>query len=348
MNAKRKHISFVCNTFICIFVLIISGIEFTGCTLHGNKPRSTIIKGNIRFPQAGKIYFYSYADTAGLYLGKKSPLDSSVVDKNGNYSFSLNCKTPCVFDLKCGDAILVTNLFIKEGDEIKLNFAGKNNQPEIFPASREARQNTFLLMFLDTFYREPAAGQVYYIGTNYMDIGRFVSYNESRRQKQLDLFNSFFKNDSVEKEFNAYVLSTINYGIAVDRLMYLWKKRMKGEGVRADSSYFSFETPAFIENREALNCPAYIRFLNLYIKDEYERMVERGELPHSNTEKLIPQVEKYKLALNLLKKPYRDVVVYNIILGDMNDVTEENNLHRTSVPTLDSLSAWFKRKYSIQ
>ena len=125
-----------------------------------------------------------------------------------------------------------------------------------------------------------------------MDIHQFTTYNNNRKQKQLNFFAKFFANDSINTDFRNYVVNTINYGIAVDRLMYIWKKRMKSENIYGDSTYFSFETPDFIENINAFNCPAYIRFLNLYIKDTYERMVEKGELTIDKSEVLKPSVEK--------------------------------------------------------
>jgi hypothetical protein len=319
---------------------------FIGC-FHGSDDKKTIIKGHIEFPVSDKIYFYSYRDTAATYLETMSVIDSSLIDKNGNYAFSLSPKILSSFNLVSGGNNLATNLFITPGEKIILNFIGKNNQPEFFPSGEAAKFNSYLVKFIDTFYKVQATKQEYYIATNYMDINAFASYNETRKQKQLEFFNSFFKYDPLKKDFKDYALNSIYYSIAADRLMYLWKKRMKGETVTADSSYFSFATPSFIENKNALLCPSYIRFLNLYIKDTFERMVERGELPLIKSEKLIPQVEKYKLALRLLKKPYCDVVLYNIIVGDLNDVAEKNHASHSSGISLDSLTVCFINKYGL-
>jgi len=123
---------------------------------------------------------------------------------------------------------------------------------------------------------------------------------------------------------------------------------MKGENIKIDSSYFEFETPAFIENKDAINCPAYIRFLNLYIKDNYERMVEHGDLPTEKSGKLIPGVEKYKLALKTLKQPMRDVVIFNIIYNDIQDNIMWDNIRKSSDLPMDSLMKLFTDKYSVQ
>ncbi|MBK5285793.1 MAG: DUF4369 domain-containing protein [Bacteroidia bacterium] len=333
------------NKTFSIIISFLYGIVLSGCNPHDLG--STIIKGNIPFPSADKIYFYSFADSTDIFLENKVAMDSSVIDKNKNYSFSFQLKNSCVFDLIIGNKNLATNLFISPGDKITINFSGKNNESEIISSGDAGKYNTYLIKYLDAFYKNPKTKEEYYIGTNYMDIHHFVLYNESRKQEQLVFFNNFFANDELKKDFRDYALNTINYGIAVDRLMYLWKKRMKGETVIADSSYFSFATPEFIENKSAFNCPAYIRFLNLYIKDTYERMVDNGELPHDKSTRLIPAVEKYKLALRILHKPFRDVVLFNIIFSDMHNVTEKNISHALPEIALDSMIVRFNKKYSL-
>jgi hypothetical protein len=331
-NYKKIHVG---------IIFFLSSFFLEGC--RSDKSALTIIDGNIQFPPAEKIYFYAFADTSDIYMEKKSALDSCIIDRNQNFSFSLLLKSSCAFDLVCGNKNLVTNLFIGPGDKITINFSGKNRMSEVISSDDAGKFNAYLIKFLDAFYTNQDVKEEYYIRTNYMDIQQFTSYSETRKQKQFDFFNSFFRGDSLSQEFRDDALNTINYGIAVDRLMFLWKKRIKNETVIPDSSYFSFATPAFIENKKAFNCPAYIRFLNLYIKDIYEREVERGEL----SAKLIPAVEKYKLAVRLLHKPFRDAVVFNIIFSDMHNVSSEESLQPLPALKVDSMAAWFEKKYSL-
>jgi len=320
--------------------------------LSGCQPKQSnqqaVVEGTIEFPSSNKIYLYSYADSIDLYLSHMTILDSSLIDKNGRYSFSIHVNSSLLFNLESGNDNLATNLFISPGDQIILNFTGKQHQPEIVPGTNEAKYNSYLIQFLDSFYKDPLTKQNYYIVSNYMDLAQFSSYNEERKQKQLAFFDSFFKRDSLKKEFKDHALNSIYYGIAVDRLVYLWKKRMKGENVKADSSFLRFETPAFIENEDALQSPSYIRFLNLYIKDEFERMVERGELPVDRSGKLIPPVEKYKLAIRLLHKRYSDIVLYNILADDMHDVASSTSQRFSKNISLDILLMNFKKKYNLQ
>jgi hypothetical protein len=317
-----------------------------GC--HSVDSDSTVIKGNIQFPPAGKIYFYSFSDSIDIFLENKSVMDSAIIDQNGNYEFKLHLKNSSAFDLVCGKKNLATNLFISPGDKIKIVFSGKENITHVISDGEAAKFNSYLVQYLDTFYRAPSVKDEYYIGTNYMDIQQFTTYSERRKQRQLDFYTDYFKGDVVEREFNNYALNTISYGIAVDRLMYVWKKRMKGENIVVDSSYYNFATTEFLENKDAFNCPAYIRFLNLYIKDIYERMVERGELPIDESERLIPAVEKYNLALQLLNGPSRDAVLCNIIYSDMHNVAAAEPADRKRKQPLDSMLMTFRKKYSLK
>ena len=76
-------------------------------------------------------------------------------------------------------------------------------------------------------------------------------------------------------------------------------------------------------------------------------MVEQGILPVSKSEKLIPQVEKYKLATRLLDRPYRDVVIYNIIFNDIKDIGNDKKLDDQLTNSLDKMIEWFRKKYSL-
>jgi hypothetical protein len=328
---------------VSLFTLLV----FTLFCCRNDDASLTVIRGNIQFAPAGKIYFYSFADSADIFLERKSAIDSSVVNKNGDYEFKLPLNNSCAFDLICGKKNFVSNLFISPGDKIKIVFTGKENTPHVISEGDAAKYNTYLLGFLDTFYRVPSVKEEYYISTNYMDIQQFATYNDRRKQNQLDFFSDYFKGDSLKKEFRDYANNTINYGIAVDRLMYVLKKRMKGERIELDSSYYSFVTPQFLENMNAFACPAYMRFLNLYIKDVYERKVENGELPVGRSTHLIPAVEKYNLALAIFHHPFREAVLYNILYSDMHDVTASQNSGVSDNQIPDSMLTIFKRKYSL-
>ena len=75
--------------------------------------------------------------------------------------------------------------------------------------------------------------------------------------------------------------------------------------------------------------------------------VEKGELPKVKGDKLVPDVEKFKLANELLDSTFRDIVLYNIYMGDSRDLAKGSQTDSLNGKTLDSLTASFCRKYGL-
>lgn len=332
--------------FIFYFLFIVSGIFFIGLySCSTDDKNQTVIKGNIHFPESNKLYFYSYANTVDKYLAKKSVSDSAIIDEKGNYSILLQWNNPDIFDLKIGNSTYASNFFLYPGDKLTIDFKEDNKMPSIKQNCESAKCCRFIVSYIDTFYENPLTKHLYYIQTNYLTPDEFIFYCNDRNKKQTAFYDKYFEDEESKKAFNDLMISEINYQSAVDRLMYAWKKRMKGESNLIEPSYYSFLNPALIENKNALSSPAYIRFLNLYINDMYEKMLEKGELSRHPQEKITASVEKYKIAVKHLNKPYRDVVLYNIIHDDIISSGEEKLLNGFSNIPIDSLIMWFNRKY---
>ncbi len=331
-----------------ILLVATSLILIGGCNQKaGNGEQGTIISGNIQFPETNKLYFYSFADSVDFFLARQTPIDSALIQANGDFSFHLTNGAQYVFKLQLNGKELLSNLLILPGDKLEINFYGKQHTPKIVPYGNAAKFNSFLLKFVDKFYKEKEVKNEYYIASNYMDPNHYEIYTNKRKKDMLNFFNSYFENDSILPVYSSFVVNSIYYELASDRLMYLWKKRMKGEPIAPDSSFFYFTEPSFVQNSSAFVTPSYIRFLNLYIKDTYERMVERGELPLNKKDKLIPSVEKYRIASELLDGTFEDAALYSIIVNDGNDVSDSTiNVYKTRT-SLDALKASFKSKYGF-
>ncbi|MEO8148906.1 MAG: hypothetical protein ABI723_14770 [Bacteroidia bacterium] len=328
--------------YLALFTL---WLVITGC--NSNKPageNQTIIKGTINYPKSNKVYLFGYASTVDKYLLNKTAIDSAQLDNKGDYFFSLKRNKPDLFDLRNGTTDLASNLYLSPHDNLIINFPAPDQKPIVIENSDAAKYNQFIIDFIDSFYINPKIKHFYYIATNYLDADEYITYCNDRQNKQLSFYRNYFGSDDINPDFNKLMINDINYQSAVDRLMYAWKKRMKGENSKIDSSYYNFITPSLIENKEALESPAYMRFLYLYIKDKYERMVEKGELPRSKTEKLIPAVEVYKLATANLNHPYRDVVLYNLVLSDWKTINKKE-YPGYSITPLDTLISWLRIQY---
>ena len=329
-------------------VLFALSMSMVSCSNNEEqKEDKTIIEGSIQNPTHSKISFCTYPDTVSLYLGAKQAVYTVDLDAQGHFKFAIDNKTPVVFDLESGEQTLATNLIVLPGSHLEIKFTGKENRPNIVSSGEASEFNGFLIELLDSFYESPSLKQEYYIGTNYMDIHYFSDYLDKRRQAETGLYNSYFEGKTINKVYEEYAKNTIDYCWGADKLYYLWKKRMKIENIHGDSAYFSFQTKSFIQNAGAINCPSYIRYLNLYIKDYYERLVETGALPKVKGEKLIPDVEKFMLAHELLDSTFRDIALYNIYFGDTHDLAKGAVQDTLRGRSLDSLKASFCRKYNL-
>ena len=337
----NKYLEFNYILFFLIFT-------FSGCArVYQKEAGITTVSGNIQPPAQSKIYFYSYADSVDFYLARQSPIDSAVIAQNGDFVFELKIDKPFVFSLQHDNKTLVSSLFLNPGDQLEIRFYGKQRIPKITPFGQEAKFNTYLLNFIDTFYNETTRHNEYYIASNYMDLQQYATYTDKRKKEMLDFFNSYFENETIKPVYTEFAVQSISYELASDRIMYLWKKRMKGEPVMPDSAYLQFTNSSFVENNKAFITPSYIRFINLYLKDTYERMVETGALPVNKGDTLIAAVEKYKLAGKLFKPPYRDAVLYNLLINESKVVTDKEIVSGPGKAGLDTLITLFETKYSL-
>ena len=328
--------SSICLSAVFLFIL--------GCKPQTRGRAGVIlVHGTIGSPTGTYAYLHSYPDTQSVYGMDKVITDSCIIGEEGAFELVMPAGFPVSFDLSDGKDFLVSNLFACPGDEVRIDFKGKERIPEVNVDSETGRFNFFLILLADSFYIDPAAKHAYYVTSNYLDGQQYEQYTNERRQRELKLFSDYFQDDSLRREYREYALNTIQYGIALDRLMYVWKKRMKGQNVVIDPTYFAFLTPGFIQNPSGLNCPGYIRFLNLYIKESYERKLDTGELTPGAG--LNPSVEKFKLAEQLLSPPYSRAVLYNIIQGDMHDISGGDSVSEKKL-SLDSMVSYFKVKYS--
>ncbi len=335
--SKRKY----------FFITIAFFATTFGCTTLPDSDRdSTILKGHGHFAPRQIIYLYAYANPVDKFLATKTIQDSAVVDDKGNYSFSLQWNKKDFFDLKTDDIWLANNLYLRHGDKLTIDFDTKLS-PIIDDDGDAALLNQFLVLFIDTFYNEAHEKNQYYIESNYYSGPQYSGYCDERQNRKLIFYKQYFSGNAPDSDFDTIMQQEIIYQSAVDKLMFAWKKRIKNEEHIIDSAYYNFLIPHFIENENALASPSYIRFINLYIGDIYDRKLANGELPQNQSEKFIPAVEKYKLALALLHKPYRDIVMYSILNDDLSQAGQEHKAINFARMPIDSLVASFCNKYGV-
>lgn len=303
-------------------IITISLLTFLFLSIAGlNKQKSktvtanfTAIKGKIEFSPGNSIDLYAYPDLFQKYLNKKIIVASAPVDSRGKFSFSLNFYQPSAFDLKIGNRILVSNLFLTPGDQITINFRDTAAIPQITSNEKGGRNNRFLLRFNEKFFKEPKTMRDYYINSNFLTPDEYAGFLKSRRLEEIKLYNEYFSESTPGKEFSTYVLSEINYQYAVDKLMYLWKKGIKNKQVNIESNYYDFFSKDFIENPAALNSPSYVHFLNLYFTNLYEKQLFKAQ-----NRKCLPNADQLFEKLIFAKKTFDGLSLHIIILKILND-----------------------------
>jgi hypothetical protein len=336
-----------------ILALLLAPVLFlNSCTWQSNeKQGDTIIKGKIRFASGGDLYLIGYADSIDKILGKKTVLDTAAIGKDGSYRFSIHPKTANEFELKLKDTIILTDVYIAPKNKLSINFGNEHTDPVVSTDNLEGMYNDYRVKLNRKFYFEPEVKQMYYISANYLHVEQFDSFVQVRRKQQLAFFDSYFKGQKPDPEFEKYARSEINYQYGIDKMMFLWKKRIKNVDVFPGPAYYQdISDKAYLENPDALNSPAYYHFLNLYINNIYGERLVKNEIKPIGGEPIKPAVEKMKIAKQSIKEPYFYIVSDNIIASDISSM--ELQEFRTKNPDQKQLSLnllkWFEEKYHVK
>ena len=285
-----------------------------------DSPDITVIKGKIEFSPGDTVDLYAYPDVFQKYLNKKTIVASSAADSRGRFSFSFHFDQPSAFDLKLGNQILASNLFICPGEKLIINFTDSISSPRAHFDDDGARNNQFLFLFNEMFFKEPKTKRYYYINSNFLTAEEYSEFLKKRRRQEKKLYDDFFAASPPRKEFETYLHSEIEYQYAIDKLMYLWKKGIKNKEAHAGKDYFDFTSKEFIENPSALNSPSYVHFLNLYFNNLFEQQLFKiRQTQKPNLEELA--LEKILFA----KKKFSGLSLQIITLNILNEEANSTN-----------------------
>ena len=333
-----------------LFVGLLASLVCYNCSQRKIiNPKDTILQGNIKFATAGPIYLLGYADSLDMILGIKTVMDTTPLQKNGDYYFSLHTKHAGIYDIRLNDSTLLADIYIRPEDKLNIDFGDKYSAPQINTVNMEGKYNAFRLNITQKFYREPEVKQMYYISANYFDLKSFNTFSLKRKNQMLAFFDSTFKGQKIDPDFEKYTRAEINYQYGIDKLMFLWKKRIKNMDILPDSSYYAdINTKAYLENSSALSSPAYIHFLKLYINNMYGEIMVKKQINTANTNTVNPVIEKYKLATTLIGGPFSSLVTLNIIKSEMLEDEYQALKQNKSQSALALMEAWFQHKYQLK
>lgn len=257
-----------------IVVALSFCLLLNACHLEQNKSMSVegrlVNRNNTSYTW---VYLYRYADSISLTHLTKIKVDSTPVSSNGTFQFKF--KEPyqsAFFDLGNESYLFAKNIFITRGENLKLIFDVSADPPQMLNRDIIGKYNQMLQDFSDSFYRSPAVKQFYYVGSNFLLAPEYAVYIDKRRQDQLKFAQSLLNDPDADTLFKTYLLSEINYQWANDKIAFLWKKWVRNEEVPLNSDYYNFLQELPINNPQALISPAYIRFIEMYIREMHRQL----------------------------------------------------------------------------
>ena len=317
------------NLFIFSFFLIVSSCN----NFYKSSSQKVTIEGKIDpfLTNNNIIYFYQFTDSLSLFFCEKIATDSCELKPDGSFKLEiLNWSKPGFFDLGTKELVFARNFFLEPGDEINLDFKGKEMPVSLTSYDEIGKYNKFLQIFNDTFYRESTTKRNYFVISNYMLAPDYAVFIGKRKNKQFDFYKNYFKNKKIDSTFQYYFEHETNYNWANDKIYFLWKKRIRMEEVPLDTDYFDFLNIVNNDDPKALN---YTRYIDLYLKELYQE--EIFSLPKGTPQNL----EKCFLANKHLKGLGKKIAYYNILRDEMRsiDANVEGN-YKQHLVFVDSLA----------
>ena len=335
MTFSRAVVNFVgMNRFTAAFFLLLF---LTSCDFRNKEV--TFVSGTIihHIPTGQKPYVYLYRspDTIDILHLNKILTDSFPLDQEGQYHFKItNWHKPAFFDLKLNDQTIAHNYFLIPAEKIRLDFDVSETPARLLSHEFAGKYNRFLQEYSDTFYRNAAVKQFYYVGSNFLLAPEYAKYLDARRQQELDFAKEMLSNPESDSIFKIYLQSEIDYQWANDKTAFLWKKWVRNEEVPLDSSYYNFLTELKIDNPAAIVSPAYIRFLQLYIREIYRQLpiaVQRTNDPV----KLKCEIAKQRTSGLAYK-----VALYHILTEELSNATSLGTVDATKLQKVYELADW--------
>lgn len=301
--------------FYKLFAAFLCGLFcFQSCTERNDL---TTVSGKIiHYPKnSNKVYLHLLPDTITFYQTDKIIIDSSTLSEQGEFSFKIHqIKKSTFFDLSVGDVAITRNFFIQTNQNVNLELDMSVVPAKLINIESLDRYNKFLQTYSDTFYRKPEVKQYYYVQSNFLLAPEYAKYIDERHNHQLEFASDILSDMNSDKVFVNYLKSEIDYQWANDKTAFLWKKWIRNEEVKLDTSYYNYATTLNIDNPNALISPAYIRFLHLYIRELHR------QVPIPIQRATDGSVMKCDIAKNHLKGTALKIALYHILQDELSNV----------------------------
>ena len=323
--------SFVVALFFCTIVI-------TGCQ---SEQSSTGIKGQLLHEARASrfLYIYTYPDSFSVLQTSKMLIDSCQVDQQGNYHWQPKAWKQAAFvDLATKDEVLYRDLFLKPGQTFQLDFDMKQTPAVLVNRSSLDPSNLFLQQFSDTFYRSPEVKDFYYTKSNFLLAPEYSQYIDARHARELAFAQHVTDDTTLPARFRCFVKSEIDYQWANDKIAFLWKKWIRNEEVKLDSNYYNFLKVLAVNNPESYWCPAYQRFLHLYIREMYR------QLPLEQQDPSRAPYKKCELATQLTKGIATKLTLLHILTDERENAISLGVADSTKLKAVQALAAYIAKQ----
>ena len=278
---------------------------------------------------------YRSPDTIDILHLDKILTDSFPLDQEGQYHFKItNWHKPSFFDLRLNDQTIAHNYFLKPAEKIRLDFDVSETPARLLSHEFAGKYNRFLQEYSDTFYRTQAAKQFYYIGSNFLMAPEYAKYMDNRRQQELEYAKEILTNPETDNLFKTYLQSEIDYQWANDKTAFLWKKWVRNEEVPLDSSYYNYLSVLKIDNPAAIVSPAYVRFLQLYIREIHR------QLPITTQRANDPVKLKCEIAKQRTSGLAYKIALFHILAEELSNTKSLGTVDAAKLQKVNELADW--------
>ncbi len=293
------------------------------------KQGGTTLKGTLTPHKGGEtLTFYAIPVNPDVFHTDKIPIDSCIVAPDGTFSFKWPEWKTGFFDLALNGEIIAANYFLPEGAHLNLELNVAQSPAKLIRSDNDP-YNNFIQHFSDSFYRNPSVKHYYYVESNFLLAPDYARYIDGRHRQQLDYAASVLNDTTLDAVFRTWLRCEIDFQWANDKTAFLWKKWIRNEEVPLDSSYYNFIHQLDINNPSYVISAAYVRFLQLYIRELHRQLpVEQ--------QKKDAAWRKMEIALRLTRGPARSIALRHILDNEWSNVNtlgalDENAYHQTEI-----------------
>lgn len=295
-----------------ILSLLIMSIFFS-C----QKQKIAVLQGKIIMPAEESLMLKNTEDEEAI-------ADTVVIDKDGNYSFSLKLDKPTFYQLRVSSD-LILDVFLTPGDELTLNIDMTKPYDQIkFTGTGEKLNNFMLERFMADKYQMPPKMYLFrlpegafsrtmdsMLDARRKDLQDFTSslqkeLKSSAQKKSLEYFKKIYETNLLFDYASTFLVYRNNYGYLIQQPDYTFSPEFDNYLKNVD-----------LNDENNISSKSFRRFISRYISSlvdpayEKDTIAQQSETGYSTM--------RYQKAAEILKPgKAREFALYEIMLEQVN------------------------------